>query len=230
MLLETLFGTSVYGIAKIFQYTIAKQRLESGETLKSGTRLEPLTGYEKCIQLFAKEQTYDAPMYINTNWSAPGIGIPIGGSISSEFKEIYSTLYGGQEKPTQTNWDFKLQGIDSNVSYINTSEDYNNFLTSNSFIDKHSFPVSLPLQVQTYKLDPTATLWKVRRGYLISNSRPIAVCNGALYHTFRGWRKPVSVAVGFVWITTSIVCFMTWHTRDGAKQQLERIQKRFGYI
>jgi hypothetical protein len=193
--------------------------------VNSGIRIEPLTGYEKCIQLYSNDIKYDAPIYINTNGASPGIGIPIGGGISKEFKEIYSVLYGGQEKPTQTDWEFKLQGMDSNVSYINTNEDYINFLSDNSFINKHSFPVSLPLKVQTYKVDPASTLWKVHYGYIISNNRQTAVCDGAIHHTFRGWRKPVSIAIGCVWVISVAIYVMDWNIYNRSRQEHT---KRFG--
>ncbi len=224
MLLETLCGTSLYGVVKLFQIGIAKRRLKNGDTLSSGESIEQLTGYEKCIQLLAIQQSYDPPVYINTNGSAPGVGIPIGGSITSDYKQIYSVLYGGKDKDRITNYTIDINNVTPDVSFINTAQDYTTFLTNNSFIDKNSFPLLFPLKVQTCTLS-SMNLWAANRVGIISNNREFVINHAAINHTFRGWRGIVGIAVACAWVSTGMLCYMTWD-----KYHNQRMQQYLKYI
>jgi hypothetical protein len=91
------------------------------------------------------------------------------------------------------------------------------FLNNNSFIKKQSFPISLPLKVKCYDIEPSTTLWKVHKLGFISNNRERVINDSIMKYTFRGWRKPISIAVGCVWLTMIPLSFMTWSVYKGNK-------------
>lgn len=228
MLLELFVGSSVYGVLQLLQLQAAQRNLKKGKSLKNGETLQSITDCSNCIELYTNEQRYEPPIFINTgNSSAVGVGIPIGGGLSSDWKRIYSVVYGDDNEINYMNYTTRFDNTPPSTHYINTGDDLTVFMNSHPFIGKSSFPVKLPLKVQSYSFKKAApALWIAPKVAVIADSIGVAKVEAALNYTFRGWRYPVAAIAGVTWLATAGLCWLTWHEYEGPKQQLQEYTRK----
>lgn len=224
MILELFAGSTAYGAFKIFQVLSASHKLEKGDTLKTGEKIYLITDYSKCVDLFANETEYNPPIFLNTgNTSAVGVGIPVGGGLSSKWKSIYSVLYGGDDKSKYINYKMKLYNSENKTYYINNAEEYTTFMNNHKYIENGRFPVTMPLKVNSYELK--TPLWATQQSAIISDNRSVAIREAVQHYAFRGWRTPVSIAAGSIWFATACLCVIIWDDFRGPKYQLKKYKE-----
>jgi hypothetical protein len=90
MLFEVFLGTSLYTGYGLYKFYDDKLKLQRGQTLSDGERLEPHDGYQTMIQILKTEKEIEMPMYINTGTT--GLSIPLGGGTVERDKILVEKL------------------------------------------------------------------------------------------------------------------------------------------
>lgn len=220
MLFEVFLGTSLYTVYGLYRYYDEKLKLQRGQTLSDGERLESHEGYQTMIQILKTEKEIEMPMYINTGTT--GLSIPIGGGTVEKDKILVEKLVHGTDE-TKSKYvqlaDFRYGTPKmTQVGYMNT-QDQLELVARTVKLDTTTFPAKFPLYHKSLFLKDKVympTRWQIAG----TNMAQVAAMTAKARQSNL---NPV-LATGFIATLTGIFFYMDPYSRREVKEKYGIVQ------